>query len=200
MLRTCIGCRAAESAAHLVRVVLGPEGEIAVDLAGGAFGRGAWVHPVPSCLAQAPAGLSRALRAEVRASAAELVSALRLAAGRRIQGLLLAARRKKRLEAGASAVEAAVLGRRAELVVVAADARAAAEHAWLSPLVASGAAAAWGEKAVFGAWFSRPDTALLAITERGLAQEIRRMIDWTMLPEPSAPARRARRAVSSEAG
>ena len=200
MLRTCVGCRAATDAAELVRLVAGPEGEIVVDLARGAFGRGAWVHVRPSCLGNAPAGLSRALRAEVRTTPAELAALLRGGAARRIQGLVLAARRKKALESGATQVGGAVKDGRAELVIVATDARDAAEHAWLPPLVASGRALAFGEKAAFASWLSRPDTALLAITERGLAQEIRRMIDWTMLAEPSAPSKKARRTVSSEAG
>lgn len=185
---------------ELVRLVLGPEGEVVVDLVGGSFGRGAWVHPRPSCLATAPAALARALRAPVRTSPADLVASLRAAAQRRIRGLVLAARRIKQLECGSSAVELAVRDRRAELVLVATDARAAAGHAWLEPLIASGSARAFGDKALFGAWLSRPDTALVAITERGLAQEIGKMIDWTMLSEPSAPSKRARRTVSSEAG
>jgi predicted RNA-binding protein YlxR (DUF448 family) len=200
MLRTCVGCRATVEAVELVRLVLSPEGDLVVDLHGGSFGRGAWVHARPSCLAAAPASLSRALRATVRSTPGELHSLFTAAAARRIQGLILAARRTRRLDAGASAVQAAVEGRRAALLVVATDARAAAEHGWLAPLVANGSALAWGEKALFGAWLSRPDTALLAITDRGLAQEIRKMIDWTMFPEPSAPAKRARRTVSSEAG
>jgi predicted RNA-binding protein YlxR (DUF448 family) len=200
MLRTCIGCRAVTPAAELVRLVLGPEGDVAIDVPGGSFGRGAWVHPKPSCLAHAPAGLSRALKANVRSTQTELLAGLKGAAARRIQGLILAARRKRALESGASAVELAVQSRRALLVLVATDARDARDHGWLAPLVATGSALAWGEKALFGAWLSRPDTALLAITERGLAQEIRKMIDWTMLPEPSVPSKKAQRTVSSEAG
>ena len=200
MVRTCIGCRAATPAAELVRLVVGPESEVVIDLHGGSSGRGAWVHPRTSCLAQAPAGLSRALRATVRTTPSELIGVLKVAAARRIQGLVLAARRTKALESGATAVSLAVQSRRIELVLVATDARDAASHVWLAPLIASGSALAYGEKAAFGTWLSRPDTALLAITERGLAQEIRRMIEWTMLPEPTAPSKKARRTVSSEAG
>lgn len=200
MLRTCIGCRAVIEAAELVRLVLGPEGEVVIDLHSGSFGRGAWVHPRPSCLASAPAGLSRAFKTKVSATPAELLGTLKAAATRRTQGLILAARRAKRLASGASAVAAAVERREAVLVIVATDARASAEHGWLAPLIGSGSARAWGDKASFAAWLSRPDTALLAITERGLAAEIQKMIDWTMLSEPSAPSNRARRTVSSEAG
>lgn len=200
MLRTCVGCRAALSPEGMVRLVLGPEGEVVFDLAGGAFGRGAWVHPRPECLAQAPAGLSRALRSPVRSTALELHRELVAAAARRIRGLVISARRAHKLEAGSTAVELAVADGRAALVLVARDARAAADHAWLVPLVARGAALAYGSKDEFGSWLSRPETALLAVTDRGLGQEIRRMIDWTMLSEPSARANRVRRTVSSEAG
>lgn len=200
MLRTCIGCRTVVEASELVRLIVGPEGELVVALQGGSFGRGAWVHPRPGCLGSAPGALSRALRTTVRSNAADLGLRLRAAAARRVQGLLLAARRTRRLDAGASAVRAAVEGRRAQLVLVASDARASAEHGWLAPLVASGSALAWGDKALFAGWLSRPDTALIAINEAGLAREIRKMIEWTLLPEPSAPSQRARRSVSSEVG
>jgi len=188
------------SPGELVRLVVGPEGEVAADLAGGAFGRGAWVHPKPECVANAPSGLARALRAEVRMSPSELWNELLGKAARRVKGLLITARRVKKLECGATAVEAAVLGRRAELVLVARDARAAADLPWVGPLVASGSALAFGNKADFGTWLGRPDTALVAVTDDRFAAEIRKTIEWTMVPEPDAPRRKARRTASSEAG
>src|SRR5262245_61782889 len=125
MQRTCVGCRSVAEPAELVRLVVGPDGEVVVDLAGGSFGRGAWLHPRPECMQKAaPAGLSRAFRGPVRLSAAELGEQFRAAAARRAQGLILAARRARKLEAGATVVAQAVTERRAELVLVATDAKA----------------------------------------------------------------------------
>lgn len=201
MLRTCIGCRNVVGATELVRLVLDQEGEPVVVLAGGAVGRGAWVHPHPACLAAAPSALARAFRASVRITGPTLTAAVRAAAVRRLKGLLASAKRAQRLEAGASAVRAAIEDRRARLVLVATDAQASAEYGWLLPLVASGSALAFATKALFAEWLSRPETALVAITDSGLAQEIRRMIDWTLLSEASAPSKkRSRQSISSEVG
>jgi len=77
-IRTCIGCRQRVPATDLLRVVAGPE--VRADQAGSpvrdvlpdprarAAGRGAWVHPVPSCveLAERRRAYGRALRSGVR--------------------------------------------------------------------------------------------------------------------------------------
>jgi len=199
--RTCVGCRALGSAEELVRVVVTDTGEVAFDLAGGAFGRGAWVHPRSACLANAArSGLARAFRRELRVSPEALVRALHRAAERRAAGLLMAARRARKLEAGSTAVQHAVSDRRAELVIVARDARAAAEHAFLSPLIASGRAVAHGTKGELGAYIGRPDTALVAVTDARIARALKTAIEWTMVPEPNAVSVGARRTIVSEAG
>lgn len=201
MQRTCIGCRSVAPAAELVRLVVGPDGEVVVDLAGGTFGRGAWVHPRPECIDRAvPAGLARGLRAEVRVSAEQVRERLVLAALRRAQGLIVAARRSRNLEAGATAVHDAVMKRRAELVLVATDARASADLPWLEPLITSGRAHAFASKATLGAWLGRPETALVAITDAGIARELKETIAWTLLGRSRAATSGANSAVSLEAG
>jgi ribosomal protein L7Ae-like RNA K-turn-binding protein len=170
--------------------VLGPEGELLFDLAGRAFGRGAWLHPLASCF----------LKRSVGADAGALAAAFRQAAGRRALGLIGAARRAHHLEAGSSAVSEAAARGRVELVVVATDARAAANQAFLEPLVATGKAQAFGTKAQFGACLARPETALLAVTDARFAREIRKAIEWTQLSEPKLASGRTARAMSSEVG
>src|SRR5512147_2640621 len=102
--RTCVGCRRADAPERLVRLVLGSAGRVAPDLAGKAFGRGAWVHPSPACLGKAtPRGLSRSFRSEITTSATELWPMLKAAADRRIEGLLGGAHRAGRLAIGATA-------------------------------------------------------------------------------------------------
>ncbi len=201
MNRTCIGCRAVSAPESLVRLVAGPEGELLFDLAGRAFGRGAWLHPEPSCLLQAArGGADRAFRRAFGIVPSQFFQLFREAAERRALGLIGAARRAKKLEAGSSAVAEAIERGWAELVIVAIDARAAASQAFLEPWIASGRAQAFGTKASFGACLGRTDTALLAVTEPRFASEIRKAIEWTLLPEPKAPSARAARSISSEVG
>ncbi|HEX7247095.1 MAG TPA: YlxR family protein [Actinomycetota bacterium] len=66
-VRTCIGCRTRDAKASLVRVV-SRASELEVDRDGSAPGRGAYVHPDPSCVQAAgrPGALARALRTGVR--------------------------------------------------------------------------------------------------------------------------------------
>ena len=107
--RTCVGCRAHDDACATVRMVVA-EGEVAFDLAGGAFGRGAHVHPRVDCLVRAPRGLARAFPGALRerdVTAHELGSRLVAACDRRMAGLLLAARRIGALAVGADAAEGA---------------------------------------------------------------------------------------------
>ena len=56
-VRTCIGCRGADSRSALLRVVLGPGADgipvVVPDPERRRPGRGAWLHPVVSCLDQA---------------------------------------------------------------------------------------------------------------------------------------------------
>ncbi len=63
----CVGCRARAGKAALVRIVSSGPGPV-LDRDGSAPGRGAYVHPDPSCLvaARRPGVLARALRTGVR--------------------------------------------------------------------------------------------------------------------------------------
>lgn len=68
--RTCVGCgERVDLEVHkseLVRLILGPNGEVAVDARGGGFGHGAHVHMLRSCLEGAVArGLARAAKGKV---------------------------------------------------------------------------------------------------------------------------------------
>lgn len=175
--RTCVGCQGHEDARELlalVRLVLGPGGAIAVDPGSGGFGRGAYVHARPSCLASAVAkGLPRAARSAVfladavpgeqerlpfdadarpaerptKLTAESLAGAIARAMDRRVEGLLASAARARKLALGADAVTGAAQRDEAKLVVVACDAAAAAELGEVRRAVAEGRAVAWGTKA-----------------------------------------------------
>lgn len=176
-VRTCVGCgerveipRGAGAPSPLVRLVLGPGGEVAVDPANGGFGRGAHVHPRPGCLEKAvQRGLARAAKAKVsllRVDAPEeageagaeapagvvpldatsLAQAIVRACNRRIQGLVVAAARAHRIAPGSDAVKSADERGEAHAVLVAVDAAAAAELSAVRRAVAEGRAVAWGTK------------------------------------------------------
>jgi predicted RNA-binding protein YlxR (DUF448 family)/ribosomal protein L30E len=184
--RTCIGCRATGSPEELVRLVLGPDGEVVADLGGGAFGRGAWVHPRPECLSAAvPRGLERSLRGKVSGTALAVAAQIRLSAQRRLLALLSSARRSKNAAVGSTAVKEAALSDAARLYIVAIDARASAETPWVERAVAAGLAVAFGTKLELGkALGGLEEVGVVAILDDGLARAIGRAHALANLPEP----------------
>ena len=66
-VRTCVACRQEAGKGALVRVVRDSQGRVALDAAGRAPGRGAYLHGDPACLeiARKKKALDRALRATV---------------------------------------------------------------------------------------------------------------------------------------
>lgn len=173
MVRSCVGCRKTGSPGELVRVVIGPDGGVVPDLAGGAFGRGAWLHPAAPCIERAlPRGLAHALRAEVKTSPATFFGLLRAAAARRTKALLLSALRAGKAALGTTAVKEAEQARPLALIVVAADARAAAEAPAVQAAVGSGRAVVFGTKAELGALYGRDELGVVGIADAGLGQAI----------------------------
>jgi predicted RNA-binding protein YlxR (DUF448 family) len=174
--RTCVGCRAHDDACATVRLVVA-EGEVAFDLAGGAFGRGAHVHPRVDCLVRAPRGLARAFPGAVRerdVTAHELGSRLVAACDRRMAGLLLAARRIRALAVGADAVESAL--RRASsgvLLIVAVDAGSVASSREVRDAVIRGCAVAWRKKTELGNLIGEESVAICAVCHAGIAAELK---------------------------
>lgn len=190
--RTCAGCREVLPQAQLVRLVLGPDGHVVPDLAGRAFGRGAWIHPAQRCIERAaPRGLAKSFRAEVKTSAAELHAAILAAAARRAESLLLAAERGGHLAVGATEVTEALAAGRALRVVVARDARAAAELGSVRKAIADGLAVAFGDKELLGQLTRRSETGVVAVVDRGLCDALTRVFDMMSIPEPNTGTRAA---------
>jgi predicted RNA-binding protein YlxR (DUF448 family)/ribosomal protein L30E len=183
--RTCAGCRKAAAPAQLLRVVRGPDGSLVPDLAQGAFGRGAWVHADVRCIERAaPRGFAASFKAPVATGAAELHAALQSAADQRVWSLIGLARRAGKLALGAKAVEHACKSEAAELLVVATDARAAGEGAWLESAVRSGRAAAYGTKVELGAALGRKDVGVVAVLDAGLSRSLSAALAVRALPAP----------------
>jgi predicted RNA-binding protein YlxR (DUF448 family) len=188
-LRTCVGCKASGSPQDLVRLVVGPDGEVAPDLSGGAFGRGAWVHPRPSCLADVRGGLSRGLKTKVTSSVTEVTELLRQAASRRALSLLTAAQRARRAAVGTIALEEAERDDSVELLVLAGDAKASAQLSPVMRLGQRGRVRLFKTKAELGAAFGRDELALVGLLSKDLAQEVSRMISVSELEEPGSAHR-----------
>lgn len=168
--RTCVGCGLRDGAEGMVRLVVA-EDEVAFDLAGGAFGRGAHLHARPECISKAPRGLSRTFKRDVRVDGAELARRLSAACDRRMAGLLMAARRTGALAIGADAALEA-LRRGAPLAVVAVDAAGVAESMEVTSAVAQGRAVAWRTKAELGQLLGETAVAICAVRHAGIAGEL----------------------------
>ncbi len=177
--RTCAGCGKHAPAEELVRVVLDPSsGEIAVDLAGSGFGRGAHFHPSPDCVAKAlKGGLARVFKSKVTGDAQAIGEEIVKAADRRIEGLLTGARRAGQLAVGSDVVVEALKEDRAELVVVARDAAAATKLFEVERAIASGKALAFSDKQRLGSLMGGPSSdgkqvAVIAVLHPGVATAI----------------------------
>lgn len=170
--RTCVGCGEKDHPSVFVRLILSPDGDVAVDAGDGSFGRGAHVHPRPDCLAKAcKGGIARAMKTNVRVTPAELGTQMADALDRRMEGLVLAARRTNALEIGADAACAA-LGKDAPLVVVARDAGSVIEKMTVADAIAEGRAVAWGTKERIGGLLGRSEVAIAAVTNKSIAAEM----------------------------
>lgn len=184
-LRTCVGCKTSGSPQEMLRLLLGPDGQIVADLAGGAFGRGAWVHARISCLSSAArGGLSRGLKARVEVELPVLLGTLRAAAERRALSLLQAAERAKLSVLGTTGVEEAERDGRVELLVLARDARASAELAAVRRLGERGRVCCFKTKQELGAAFGRDTLSLIGLLSPDLSREVSRMISVSELAEP----------------
>lgn len=172
--RTCVGCGRRDVVSALLRLVV-LEGDVAFDLAGGAFGRGAHVHPIPECLGNAPRGLARSLRRAVSVDAAGIGGALVVACDRRTRGLLLSAHRLRMVAVGAEATARALPG---ALAVLAADAGSVGDsqrHAALGEAVAAGNVMIWATKGELGELLGVEAVSICAVRHPGIAEQLK----WT---------------------
>ena len=175
--RTCVGCGKKGPPAEMVRLVLGPSGEIAADLAGGAFGRGAHVHAGEACLTKAArGGLARSFKEPVRATVSDLASVIVVGAVTRAHGLLLAASRARRLVAGGDLAEGALEASPHARLVVAADAARPEGRPTFHRAVTEGRAMVFGTKRELGALLGQEEVAFCAVTDEKVARELARLV------------------------
>jgi predicted RNA-binding protein YlxR (DUF448 family)/ribosomal protein L7Ae-like RNA K-turn-binding protein len=199
MTRTCVGCRTAEPAGGLVRLVLDPEGDLLVDSKGGSFGRGAWLHARPDCVRKGvPGGVARTLRASVKATPEVVSERLRVAGRRRLEGLLSAAMGAKKLAVGSGAVEEAATHGEVRLVLVACDARAAASSNAVLSLIEKGRGLPLLTKTELGALFGRAEVGVAGVLDEGLAVSLREAAELSTFTLPLKRSRQTE-AVTTEA-
>jgi predicted RNA-binding protein YlxR (DUF448 family) len=174
--RTCAGCGKHASPDELVRVVLDPTGDeatVVVDVAGSAFGHGGHVHPSPDCVAKAcKTGFSKAFKTKVVASPEQLAEQIVTGVDRRIEGLLMGARRARHLVVGADVTVEALREGKVALLIVATDAAAAANLGEVRDAVASGKAIAWNVKSRLGALLARDEVAVCGVVHDKVADAI----------------------------
>ena len=178
--RTCVGCGRrvpADARETLVRLVLMRDGdrvEVVADLRRHGGGRGAWVHATWPCLKQAAAkGLARSAKTRVRITPETLAEQIGAQADRRIEGLLASAYRAGNLAVGGDAVIDRLQGAFKALVLVAADARAVAKR---PEIAASTDKMIWGDKARLGGLTARAEVGVVATTNEGLSEALRRAV------------------------
>lgn len=185
--RTCVGCRTATPEGELVRLAIGPGGQIAVDHPRRLGGRGAWVHVARRCLVDAvkKGGIARGLESgKPSFTAEELAATMRRRFEERARSLLSSARRAGKAEIGTDAVAAAVKSGAARLVVVAVDAAASGQETEEAVRSASAKGAhvpqvRFATKAELGALWSRETLGVVAVTDSGLAAQIAREVEWS---------------------
>ena len=171
----------------MIRLVLDEQGGLLPDLGRRTFGRGAWIHPSPECLGRGvPKGAARSFRAPVTCDALTLTAAIRASASRRVQGLLSSAWRAGKLATGSSAAHEATQSGKARLIVVACDARAAAEASWVKVALSEGLVMAWGSKETLGAAVGRAEAGVVAVIAPQLSVELRRAIALAHLGPPTS--------------
>ncbi|HEY3497914.1 MAG TPA: DUF448 domain-containing protein [Polyangiaceae bacterium] len=200
MIRTCVGCHAADAPEALVRLVLAPDGGLVADPRGGSIGRGAWVHARSECLMRGvPRGVARTLKTNVQATPEDVAAQLAAAGKRRVFALIGQAMGARKAAAGATAASEAWEAGGVELVVVANDARAAAHLPFVDAAQGKGRAlVVSGTKAEMGRALGRPETGVVAILDQGLARSIagaQALADFVL----ARSSRRTRDELASEA-
>ena len=176
-IRSCAGCRERAPREALLRFAiaeLGEESALVPDLRRKLPGRGVSVHPTRACLELAfrKGGFARALKGKPRQSAKELAVLAVLQFEKRIDALVLAAWRAKKLCVGTDSVRAAMGRESVELLIVASDAEGRRQELVGSMERLGRRALKRGDKASLGRLLGRDEVAVLGVLDPGIAREV----------------------------
>lgn len=175
--RTCAGCRRTDDRDALVRLVLGNSPPIlAPDVSRKLPGRGVSVHPTRECIEAAASrgGFARTLKTKIDVDARALAGAIAGQYARRIDSLLVAAWRAKKVAIGTEAVRDAMVRGKIAMLVVAEDAAGRREELAQFAERLGRACVVWGNKASLGGLFGRDEVGVLGVVDEGIAAEIHR--------------------------
>ncbi|MFO0712306.1 MAG: DUF448 domain-containing protein [Sandaracinus sp.] len=178
--RTCVGCREKAAPHELVRLAVADAPPfVAPDVSsrrGGhdRGGRGLWVHPRRECVVAAAdrGGLARALKRDVPVRGTALVAMLGDALTRRLEGLLLAASRRRALAVGTDATREALARGEVEALVVAVDAAGRRDELEAAAARLGRSVLIFSTKGSLGRLFGRDEVGVLGILESGIAAEV----------------------------
>jgi predicted RNA-binding protein YlxR (DUF448 family) len=179
--RTCAGCREHAERGELLRFahVPGHKPVIVPDFTSRLGGRGVWVHPRAACLKRAVrGGFARSLRGQVELDFVALQEQSQGQLSRRLQGLLLAAQRRRALALGTDATRLAVAACTAHLLLVAKDAAGRRDDIVAFATERSVQVIELSTKDELGHLTGKDSLALLAVLDRQIAREISDSARW----------------------
>jgi predicted RNA-binding protein YlxR (DUF448 family)/ribosomal protein L30E len=173
--RTCAGCRGVVEREELVRFVYVPDYVpcLVPDLGARLSGRGVRVHPTRACLSKAVrGGFARSMRRAISVELSELESALRGQIDRRLEGLLLAALRRRQVALGTDAVREALLAGAVRLLLVAKDAAGRRDELCARAAERGVQVVEAGDKSQLGRLAGKESLGLIAVLDGDIAREI----------------------------
>ena len=179
--RTCAGCREQAARAELLRYAhVGQAGLVMVpDFAARLGGRGVWVHPRASCLKRATrGGFARSLRQSVEVDFVTLQEQSCGQLARRLEGLLLAAARRRGLALGTDVTRLAVAACTAHVLLVAKDAAGRRDDLVALATERNVPVIELFTKEQLGHLLGKDSLALLAVLDRQIAREIADSARW----------------------
>jgi len=179
--RTCAGCREHDARAALLRFahVPGHRPVIVPDFAARLGGRGVWVHALGACLKRAVrGGFARAVKGQVEIDLGDLRQQSIGQLERRVQGLLLACIRRRKVALGTDATRLAVAACTAHLILVAKDAAGRREDIVAYATERSVPVIEFSTKDELGHLTGKDTLGLLAVLDLQIAREISDSARW----------------------
>lgn len=139
--RTCIGCKETRQIEELIRLVLAPDGQIAVDIDRRLPGRGAHICPSISCMEMAVRGnaFTRAFRQTISPPTADsLADMLCERLEEKLSGLIGIGHKARQVLSGSMALEKGLQRNRVHLLLLATDIGVQQRAKWLDLYRSSG--------------------------------------------------------------
>ena len=195
--RSCILTRRTAPREELIRLALGPDGQVAPDIRARAPGRGAWIGVGRKAIDEANAkgklksALARAFRTEVREVPADLGERIEAALRQQALDRLGLEARSGNLVNGAERVDVAARQGKVRLLIHAADAgedgRKKLDQAWRVGGGGPSGLVFPEDRTILSMALGRENVVHLALTDAAAARRVRHAIDrWQAFIDPDA--------------